>query len=65
MLFDLCGRKAEPKYDRDEEFARSLFLFLFWKKEKREESARRRGRYGLPGGRVSVLAKLDGLANNW
>lgn len=42
MLFDLCGRKAEPKYDRDEEFALSLFLFCFGKK-RREKRTREEG----------------------
>lgn len=46
MLFDLCGRKAEPKHDRDEEFAQSLFFFFVLEKEKREENARRRGDMG-------------------
>lgn len=64
MLFDLCGRKAEPKYNRDEEFALSLFLFCFGKREERREREKKR-RYGLPGGRASLLVKLDGLANNW
>jgi hypothetical protein len=50
MLVDLCGRKAEPKYDRDDAFA-VCFCFCFGKKEKKRESEKER-KYWLPGGRM-------------
>lgn len=46
MLFDLCGRKAEPKYDRDEEFALSLFLFCFGKKRREKRTREEEGDMG-------------------